>query len=100
MGNLIHLQAGHVCGDSTDLLNGKPTGALRVSFGYMSSKTDAEFLLKVIRDVFVDKKLSDQLAPGHHNSIADSQPETTYRLSHLFIYPIKSCQGIKVRLYT
>lgn len=35
-------QAGHVCWDDNDILNGKPTGAVRVSFGYMSTYEDAK----------------------------------------------------------
>lgn len=39
-------QAGHVCWDDHDIIHGKPTGAVRVSFGYMSTFEDAkvEFL--------------------------------------------------------
>lgn len=36
------IQAGHVCWDDNDILNGKPTGAVRVSFGYMSTYEDAK----------------------------------------------------------
>lgn len=35
------IQAGHVCWDDNDILHGKPTGAIRVSFGYMSTFEDA-----------------------------------------------------------
>jgi molybdenum cofactor sulfurtransferase len=28
--------AGHVCGDNVDLIDGKPTGSIRISFGYFS----------------------------------------------------------------
>ncbi len=34
------LQAGHVCWDDHDVINGQPTGAVRVSFGYMSTFED------------------------------------------------------------
>lgn len=36
------IQAGHVCWDDNDILNGKPTGAIRISFGYMSTYEDAK----------------------------------------------------------
>ena len=32
-----NLKRGHVCWDALDLIDGEPTGALRASFGYMSS---------------------------------------------------------------
>ncbi|XP_010333725.2 molybdenum cofactor sulfurase isoform X2 [Saimiri boliviensis] len=45
-----HFQAGHVCGDNMDLINGKPTGSVRISFGYMSTLDDAQAFLRFIRD--------------------------------------------------
>ncbi|BAF20240.2 Os06g0670000, partial [Oryza sativa Japonica Group] len=39
---LYTYQAGHVCWDDNDIINGKPTGAVRISFGYMSTFEDAE----------------------------------------------------------
>lgn len=50
-------QAGHVCGDAHDLVDGSPTGAVRVSFGYMSSYEDADLLLKMVQDCFVDQPI-------------------------------------------
>ncbi|NXS91398.1 MOCOS sulfurase, partial [Jacana jacana] len=43
-----NLQAGHVCGDGIDLVDGHPTGSVRISFGYMSSFEDAQTFLKFI----------------------------------------------------
>ncbi|XP_059563097.1 molybdenum cofactor sulfurase isoform X2 [Myotis daubentonii] len=43
-----HLQAGHVCGDDVDLVAGRPTGSVRISFGYMSTLEDAQAFLKFI----------------------------------------------------
>ncbi|XP_021092345.1 molybdenum cofactor sulfurase isoform X2 [Heterocephalus glaber] len=43
-----HLEAGHVCGDSLDLIDGQPTGSVRISFGYMSSVEDAQAFLRFI----------------------------------------------------
>ncbi|XP_059337924.1 molybdenum cofactor sulfurase isoform X1 [Ammospiza nelsoni] len=43
-----NLQAGHVCGDNIDLLDGRPTGSVRISFGYMSSFEDAQTFLNFI----------------------------------------------------
>lgn len=52
---ILQFQAGHVCGDLNDLVNGVPTGSVRVSFGYMSRKKDADAVLKMIEDCFVQK---------------------------------------------
>ena len=35
---LSNHKAGHVCGDDVDIVNGKPTGSIRVSFGYYSKQ--------------------------------------------------------------
>ncbi|XP_041040822.1 molybdenum cofactor sulfurase [Carcharodon carcharias] len=48
-----NLKAGHVCGDSLDLIDGHPTGSVRISFGYMSTFDDAQTFLKFIIDCFV-----------------------------------------------
>ncbi|XP_053119151.1 molybdenum cofactor sulfurase isoform X2 [Hemicordylus capensis] len=43
-----NLQAGHVCGDNIDVVDGRPTGSVRISFGYMSTFEDAQTFLKFI----------------------------------------------------
>ncbi|XP_045151971.1 molybdenum cofactor sulfurase [Echinops telfairi] len=43
-----HLQAGHVCGDNLDLIDGHPTGSVRISFGYMSTVEDAQAFLSFL----------------------------------------------------
>ena len=48
--------AGHVCGDSMDLINGKPTGSIRVSFGYYSIKADADKVLDIIRKNYLHSR--------------------------------------------
>ncbi|XP_071531083.1 molybdenum cofactor sulfurase isoform X2 [Panulirus ornatus] len=52
-----YAQAGHICGDAQDLVDGLPTGSVRVSFGYMSCYDDADLLLKMVRECFVDGPL-------------------------------------------
>ncbi|KAK9721920.1 MOSC domain [Popillia japonica] len=47
-------EKGHVCGDQNDLIDGIPTGSVRISFGYMSRKKDADDFLKVVEDCFVE----------------------------------------------
>ncbi|XP_053323232.1 molybdenum cofactor sulfurase [Spea bombifrons] len=48
-----NLQAGHVCGDDMDLIDGRPTGSIRISFGFMSTFEDAKVFLKFIVDSFI-----------------------------------------------
>uniref|UniRef100_A0A8C4XD98 Molybdenum cofactor sulfurase n=1 Tax=Erpetoichthys calabaricus TaxID=27687 RepID=A0A8C4XD98_ERPCA len=41
-------QAGHICGDNIDIVDGQPTGSVRISFGYMSTFEDVQTFLKFI----------------------------------------------------
>ena len=49
-----NLHAGHVCGDDIDLIEGKPTGSVRISFGYMSNFADANTFLNFLHDCFLE----------------------------------------------
>ncbi|XP_072109632.1 molybdenum cofactor sulfurase isoform X1 [Mobula birostris] len=48
-----NLKAGHVCGDTLDMIDGRPTGSVRISYGYMSTFDDAQTFLKFVLDCFV-----------------------------------------------
>lgn len=56
--HLFLLKAGHVCGDGIDLLDGQPTGSVRVSFGYMSTFEDCQKFLKFVAACFVEKPVT------------------------------------------
>lgn len=49
-------KAGHKCGDEFDLINGKPTGAVRVSFGYFNTFHDVDTFILMISRCFVKSK--------------------------------------------
>ncbi|KAM3967146.1 molybdenum cofactor sulfurase [Aphomia sociella] len=49
-------KAGHKCGDDIDLIDGKPTGAIRVSFGYYNTFDDVDKLIIMICRCFVKAK--------------------------------------------
>ncbi|KAH7444136.1 hypothetical protein KP509_02G066600 [Ceratopteris richardii] len=100
-----NLEAGHVCWDDHDVIDGKPTGAVRVSFGYMSTIEDAlafidyihKFFLndggcslKLPGDPFIDCNLSRININGDHKS------NQKIHLESITIYPIKSCGGFTV----
>ncbi|CAI9087998.1 OLC1v1022225C5 [Oldenlandia corymbosa var. corymbosa] len=100
---LTNLEAGHVCWDDHDLLNGKPTGAVRVSFGYMSTFEDAKKFLSFIDHSFV---LHPQTQAPSTN-LFEARPifpvvegngrvDERYFLKSISIYPIKSCMGFSV----
>lgn len=51
---LQNYEAGYVCGGAVDLINGKPTGAVRISFGYMSTIKDVQTVLLMVTKCFID----------------------------------------------
>ncbi|KAF6303053.1 molybdenum cofactor sulfurase [Rhinolophus ferrumequinum] len=61
-----HLQAGHVCGDDVDLIDGQPTGSVRISFGYMSMLEDAQAFLRFI--------IATRLRPSSGQAIPQATP--------------------------
>ncbi|XP_041646133.1 molybdenum cofactor sulfurase isoform X1 [Cheilinus undulatus] len=76
-----NLQAGHVCGDSIDLVDGQPTGSIRVSFGYMSTFEDCQKFLNFVAECFIEKPVTvDQnrleklkAVTAHEGSFGDHQ---------------------------
>ncbi|KAL0443167.1 UNVERIFIED_CONTAM: Molybdenum cofactor sulfurase [Sesamum latifolium] len=95
-------EAGHVCWDDRDVLNGKPTGSVRVSFGYMSTFEDARKLLKFIKSSFVSLPPQptslDLLGekPFLSSTEGVERVTTRYFLKSITVYPIKSCAGFTV----
>ncbi|XP_073775280.1 molybdenum cofactor sulfurase isoform X4 [Danio rerio] len=79
-----NLHAGHICGDNIDLVDGRPTGSLRVSFGYMSSFEDCQNFLRFVVNCFVDKPLIlDQTKLAKLNSAAPIEPSSSFHLTSI-----------------
>ncbi len=51
----------HRCGDHIDLIDGEPTGAIRVSLGYCTIKSDLEHFLRFLRDNFAENEIGTDL---------------------------------------
>ncbi|KAF7994271.1 hypothetical protein HCN44_003361 [Aphidius gifuensis] len=60
--------AGYKCGGDKDLINGKPTGAIRVSFGFMSQVLDIETLMLMLKECFVDRPEIRQIPQSSENN--------------------------------
>ncbi|XP_062168774.1 molybdenum cofactor sulfurase isoform X2 [Alnus glutinosa] len=98
---LSNVEAGHVCWDDYDVVNGKPTGAVRVSFGYMSTYEDAKKFIDFVRSSFVS--LPNQTGCGYHfremsipfpdEGLGSRLLAGSFYLNSITIYPIKSCAG-------
>lgn len=85
---------GHVCGDQVDVVRGRPTGAIRVSFGKDSMWEDLDALLDFLESMFVSK--NDQIGDGVVSVTRwDDRPSQAV-VSELYIFPIKSCAAQRV----
>ncbi|CAJ0582943.1 unnamed protein product, partial [Mesorhabditis spiculigera] len=90
----LHLNflSGKKCGDEMDTHNGKPLGAVRISFGRFSKQEDIDLLEKVLECCFLGTTSILKSNPSSH-SIADFRP----KISKIYYYPIKSARGIRAR---
>ncbi|XP_029341940.1 molybdenum cofactor sulfurase-like isoform X1 [Acyrthosiphon pisum] len=80
---------GHICGDHIDIINGRPTGSVRVSFGYQSSESDANRLYDTLIEQFWQKNPVKPV-DRQQNSV-DEYNRMDLHVSRLFVFPIKSC---------
>ena len=80
--------SGHVCGDRRGIVNGRPTGAVRASFGKDSIWEDADALVEFIKKMFVTYE-GDSSSPSR-----PSDPDgNSHEVLDIFVFPIKSCSG-------
>ncbi|TKY68232.1 Molybdenum cofactor sulfurase [Spatholobus suberectus] len=70
---ISNTEAGHICWDDHDIINGKPVGAVRVSFGYMSTYEDAKKFVDFVASSF----MSPQSHIDHGNQLKGPPPFLT-----------------------
>ncbi len=83
-----------MCGDAMDVVNGQPTGCIRLSFGYMSTIDDADAFIRFISDNFIDKT-----TPLINNHVIDDIGVSTpasWKVANIYIYPVKSAGALEV----
>ena len=83
---------GHICGDMLDSVAGRPTGSVRISFGYMSTRGDVEALVTLIRDNFVH-----QISSSEEQTPSLGPGPGLVTVTGVNVYPVKSCGGMSVR---
>ena len=81
------------CGDTLDILGGKPTGVVRVSLGAMSTWKDVQTFVDFVQELFVETKSMVKLA---HISPPNSSRGEISTVESLRIFPIMGCSGRKV----
>ncbi|KAF9206670.1 hypothetical protein BGZ49_002031 [Haplosporangium sp. Z 27] len=96
-----NLEAGHVCWDDTDILNGKPTGSVRVSLGAMSTVDDVLNFISFLEEYFIDTSDPDAITIskdliGETEDTIENTELVPIEIDSVIIYPIKSCRGYKV----
>ena len=82
--------AGQRCGNDHDIMDGKPTGMLRISFGAMSNLQDVSSFIELLREFFVEKS-DPKPAP-----VSEHYDGSSFYIESLMIYPIKSCGGMLI----
>ncbi|MCJ1288305.1 hypothetical protein MMC26_007660 [Xylographa opegraphella] len=85
-----NFSTGQRCGNEHDIMDGKPTGMLRLSLGAMSTLEDVRRFLEFIEEFFVEHREVAQRIP------IELPTETNFYIETLMIYPIKSCGGWRI----
>ncbi|GAM28706.1 hypothetical protein SAMD00019534_118820 [Acytostelium subglobosum LB1] len=103
-----HLEEGHVCWDDKDIMDGKPTGSIRVSLGYMSNFEDIYEFIQFLRETFINEcvYMSGQMTGLSQSPLGSSsdvninghsrqQQQSDIYLLEINVYPVKSCGAFK-----
>lgn len=85
-----NFSAGQRCGNENDILDGRPSGMIRVSLGAMSNWYDVNAFVAFLKEFFVETE-STPMKPA----LPQSHDEELF-VESLTIYPIKSCGGWKI----
>ncbi|XP_073830105.1 molybdenum cofactor sulfurase [Musca autumnalis] len=99
-------ESGHICSDYNDLVDGVPTGAVRISIGYMTRKEDLDRVIKMIQKCYLSNE-GEQVTEEKRLALLDTAqlpkplqhiPERLKpQLKEFCIYPIKSCGAFKIQ---
>lgn len=108
-----HFQQGHVCGDDKDIIDGRPTGSVRISYGYASNWDDVKYFLSFLQQYFLQDAAFispdtiseiDQINVGkmslHENEMKEDKVENTDlegKLEKIYLYPVKACGYYEVK---
>lgn len=85
-----HHDMGQRCGDEHDVMDGKPTGGVRVSLGAMTTIHDVRQFLNFIEEFYAEKADLD-LKNSFGGADALSRGPGSFYIKQLAVYPIKSC---------
>eukprot|EP00047_Mylnosiga_fluctuans_P008441 m.7256 g.7256 ORF g.7256 m.7256 type:complete len:779 (-) comp2177_c0_seq2:312-2648(-) len=100
---LANMAAGYRCGDDKDVINGRPTGVVRISFGMSSSTQDVAALIAFMDKYFVERGPASSdlerlsaMAPSGREALGGTATPADTVLRRLALFPVKSCGAFYV----
>ena len=84
---------GKVCGDDRGLVDGRPTGVVRISFGLYSTMADLDRCVELLLDF---KDLLPERASPLDVPLSVGVDQELGRITALKVYPVKGCGALKV----
>ncbi|EAW10365.1 putative molybdenum cofactor sulfurase protein (HxB) [Aspergillus clavatus NRRL 1] len=91
---LQQFSAGLRCGDDHDVMDGRPTGVLRLSLGAMTNLADINTVIQFVEEFYVERAAAVESLITPVPSIPVQQPR--FYIESLSVYPIKSCGAFRV----
>ncbi|KAI5861704.1 PLP-dependent transferase [Durotheca rogersii] len=88
-----NFSSGFRCGTENDIMNGRPTGVIRVSLGAISTSADVEKFIAFIDEFYRTQRIAELTPPIPTSSPGDSLDLYVERIT---VYPIKSCGGFRI----
>ncbi|KAI0430602.1 molybdenum cofactor sulfurase [Xylaria sp. FL1042] len=88
-----NFSAGFRCGNEYDIINGKPTGVIRVSLGAMSTLSDVNKFIAFVEEFYREDRQPQQVT--HIKPIINNDTSNAF-VDTIMVYPIKSCSGFRV----
>lgn len=88
---VVLTQMGHVCWDGNDIVDGRPIGVVRASFGFITRRCDIDAMIHVLRTFYFSVLTAEvDVKPASPLWVAPAS------LGGITIYPVKSCNGFSV----
>ncbi|KAI0200337.1 molybdenum cofactor sulfurase [Astrocystis sublimbata] len=88
-----NFSAGFRCGNENDIMNGKPTGVIRVSLGAMSTLSDVDKFIAFIEEFYREQYDPEPILRTGFKY--DDDVPNMY-VNAITVYPIKSCGGFRI----
>lgn len=83
------------------MIDGRPTGSIRISFGYLSSIDDSDRFLNFLEECFIETPINNDskidITGNNSKEIDMGVPKVSIpKLQRILLYPVKSCKAFEV----